>query len=112
VQGESIVKRVCFVLQIKQEHLEEYKERHAAIWPAMLEALQQAGWSNYSLFLRPDGLLVGYLETEDFNLAQQKMQMASVNTRWQQELAHCFEDLGETMPDQSMIPLAELFHLA
>jgi L-rhamnose mutarotase len=89
----------------------EYRERHAAVWPAMLEALQEAGWKNYSLFLNPDGLLVGYFETEDLALSQQKMRAASVNTQWQRELAHCFEDLGETMPDQSIIPLSEVFHL-
>ena len=32
----------------------------------MLEALRQAGWRNYSLFLRPDGLVVGYVEADDF----------------------------------------------
>ena len=36
----------------------------------MLAALSATGWPNYSLFLRPDGLLVGYLETEDFEAAQ------------------------------------------
>ena len=28
------------------------------------------GWHNYSLFLRDDGLLVGYLETDDLAAAQ------------------------------------------
>ena len=106
------MKRICFVLQVKQEHLDEYRERHAAVWPSLLETLRTAGWSNYSLFLRPDGLLVGYLETEDFNLALQKMKLSPDNARWQRDLAHCFEDFGEAMPDQSMVPLAELFHLA
>jgi L-rhamnose mutarotase len=60
------MKRVCFVLQVKPERLREYKERHRTVWPEMLAALRESGWSNYSLFLRPDGMLVGYLETEDF----------------------------------------------
>ena len=57
------MKRVCFVLYVKPERLEEYKQRHRTVWPEMLAALRETGWQNYSLFLRPDGMLVGYLET-------------------------------------------------
>ena len=31
----------------------------------MLEALRDAGWHNYSLFLPDDGLLIGYFLTDD-----------------------------------------------
>ena len=60
------MERVCFVLRVRPERLDEYKARHRQVWPEMLEALSRTGWSNYSLFLRPDGLLIGYLETPDF----------------------------------------------
>jgi L-rhamnose mutarotase len=55
--------RVCFLLRVRPERLAEYKARHREVWPEMLAALRETGWSNYSLFLRDDGLLVGYLET-------------------------------------------------
>src|SRR5579883_2169909 len=64
------MRRVCFVLQVKKERLHEYKERHRSVWPEMIDALRKTGWNNYSLFLRSDGLLVGYLETEDFARAR------------------------------------------
>ena len=32
----------------------------------MRDALREAGWHNYSLFLGDDGALIGYLECEDF----------------------------------------------
>lgn len=63
------MQRVCFVLQVKPERLVEYKERHRSVWPEMQAALRETGWGNYSLFLRDDGLLVGYLETESFERA-------------------------------------------
>ena len=84
------MQRVCFLLQIRPERLDEYKERHRAVWPEMLEALHECGWRNYSLFLRPDGLLVGYLETEDFSRAQVEMSKREVNTRWQREISEFF----------------------
>ncbi|MEW2353927.1 L-rhamnose mutarotase [Spirillospora sp. NPDC029432] len=104
------MKRVCFLLKVRQERLEEYRERHQAVWPEMRAALSAAGWHNYSLFLREDGLLVGYLETEDFAAAQAAMAETDVNARWQAEMAPFFEDL-DGRPDEGMRPLAEVFHL-
>ncbi|MDX3093306.1 L-rhamnose mutarotase [Streptomyces sp. ME01-24h] len=106
------MQRVCFLLKVREDRLDEYRERHAAVWPEMLAALSASGWHNYSLFLREDGLLVGYLETEDFAAAQEAMAATEVNARWQAEMAHFFEALGGTRPDEAMRPLTEVFHLA
>ena len=105
------MQRVCFLLKVRTDRLEEYRRRHEAVWPDMLAALRETGWHNYSLFLRDDGLLVGYLETDDFQAAQEAMARTEVNARWQAEMAPFFEDL-EGRPDEGMVPLAEVFHLA
>jgi L-rhamnose mutarotase len=105
------VQRVCFLLKVRADRLEEYRRRHQAVWPEMLAALSETGWHNYSLFLRDDGLLVGYLETDDFAAAQEAMARTDVNARWQAEMAEFFEDL-DGRPDEGMKPLAEIFHLA
>ncbi|MFF8996776.1 L-rhamnose mutarotase [Streptomyces achromogenes] len=106
------MRRVCFLLKVRADRLDEYRARHAAVWPEMLDALKAAGWHNYSLFLREDGLLVGYLETEDFAAAQARMAATDVNTRWQKEMAPFFESTGGARPDEAMRPLTEVFHLA
>ena len=59
--------RYCFKLQVRPDRLEEYVDRHRAVWPDMLAALRDTGWHNYSLFLRDDGLLVGYVEADDLD---------------------------------------------
>lgn len=102
--------RVCFQLQVKPDRLAEYTERHAAVWPDMLEALRDSGWGNYSLFLRPDGLLIGYFETDDLAAAQQNMNATEVNARWQAEMSDFFVDL-DVPPDQGFIQLTEVFNL-
>jgi L-rhamnose mutarotase len=99
------VERVCFLLRVRPDRLEEYKQRHREVWPEMLDALRETGWTNYSLFLRDDGLLVGYFETEDFERAKARMEARDVNTRWQADMAQYFED-GE------LERLEEVFHLA
>jgi L-rhamnose mutarotase len=105
------VQRVCFALQVRPERLQEYKERHKAVWPEMQAALRETGWSNYSLFLRPDGLLIGYLETEDFERARDAMTKREVNDRWQREMMPFFVAPEGKAPDQAMSALEEVFHL-
>ncbi len=106
------MQRICFTLQVKPERIEEYKARHREVWPEMREALARTGWSNYSLFLREDGLLIGYLETNDFDRALRGMAETHVNARWQREMAPFFESSGGGRPDEEMKPIAEVFHLA
>ena len=105
------MERVCFLLKVKPDRLQEYEARHKAVWPEMLQALRETGWRNYSLFLRPDGLLVGYLEADNFEAAVRNMQNYPVNTRWQQEMAEFFESSEGGHADKRMAPLKEVFHL-
>jgi L-rhamnose mutarotase len=105
------MQRICFVLQVRPERLQEYKERHRQVWPEMQAALRETGWRNYSLFLRHDGMLVGYLETEDFERARAAMAQREVNERWQREMGDFFVQADGVLPDRAMHPLEEVFHL-
>jgi len=104
------MRRYCIQLQVRPERLAEYKDRHAAVWPEMLRALKVSGWHNYSLFLRPDGLLIGYVESPDLDAAQAAMAATDVNARWQAEMGEFFTDL-DTTPDEGFVRLEEVFHL-
>jgi len=106
------MKRVGFILKVKADKLDEYREHHQKVWPEMLQALSRHGWRNYSLFLREDGLLFGYVETPDgFKAALDGMAGEEVNARWQQFMAPYFEALGSKRADESMAELEEVFHL-
>ncbi len=105
------MERVCFLLKVKPGRLKEYKERHKAVWADMLEALRETGWQNYSLFLREDGLLVGYFETPDYESALARIATREVHLRWQHEMAPFFENLRGRRPDQGLLRLEEVFHL-
>jgi L-rhamnose mutarotase len=105
------MQRVCFQLQVRPDRLDEYRARHAAVWPDMLRALHETGWHNYSLFLRDDGLLIGYFETPSLTAAQAGMASREVNGRWQAEMAEFFEELDGQAPDEGFLVLDEVFHL-
>ncbi|MBI5282501.1 MAG: L-rhamnose mutarotase [Candidatus Solibacter usitatus] len=105
------MERVCFILQVKKNRLEEYKLRHKEVWPEMLQALNESGWHNYSLFLRDDGMLVGYVETPDFQQARAAMAARDVNARWQAQMRDFFEDPAGRNPDEQMRGLEQVFYL-
>jgi L-rhamnose mutarotase len=103
--------RIGFTLQVKPELIDEYRRHHAAVWPEMLDALRRCGWGNYSLFLRADGTLFGYVEVPGtFDEARAAMDAEPVNARWQALMAPFFEGSGRPA-DQLMQPLEEVFHL-
>jgi len=105
------MERVCFLLKVRQEKLEEYKARHKDVWAEMRQALTETGWGNYSLYLRDDGLLVGYLETPDFAAALKNMAARDINAKWQASMGPFFEQLDGRRPDEGMFRLEEIFHL-
>jgi len=105
------MERVCFISRVRPELLDEYRRRHDEVWPEMQASLRRAGWGNYSLFLSTDGLLVGYLETDDYAAALDRMAQTDVNERWQAEMKKYFAGEQEQRPDEGFTRLPEIFHL-
>ena len=102
--------RVGFQFKVRQDRLEEYKEHHKSVWPEMLDALRETGWHNYTLFMRPDGLIFGYFETDaDLATAQAGMAEKEVNTRWQEFMSDFMD--ASARPDETFVELEEYFHL-
>ncbi len=106
------MKRVGFLLKVKPDRLEAYKQIHKSVWPDMQDALRRTGWHNYSLYLRDDGLLFGYFETpESLEAATAGMSKEEVNDRWQTMMAPFFENIGGKHADEGLLQLEEVFHL-
>jgi L-rhamnose mutarotase len=101
--------RHCLVGRVRPDRLAEYRQRHAAVWPELLQALRDAGWRNYSLFLGDDGMLVGYVEADDLDAAQRAVAATEANQRWQREMSEFFVSGGD--PDRNWRFLDEVFNL-
>ena len=102
--------RVGFQFKVLSDHIAEYREHHKNVWPEMLDALRETGWHNYTLFMRNDGLIFGYFETEEsLAVAQTKMASKEINSRWQ-EFMSPFMD-SNARPDKTFVELHEYFHL-
>src|SRR5690554_2953885 len=106
------MQRVCFTLQVVPDRLEEYVHAHQAVWPQMLAAIRDSGRRNYSLFLRPDGLLVGYYETDDDVSSAAALAADPRTAKWEATMAPFFVALDGARPDQDAPHLTEVFNLA
>lgn len=104
--------RYCLRGRVRPDQVDEYRRVHERVWPELLDALRDAGWRNYSLFVGDDGVLIGYVETEadsDLEDVQRRVQ-GPVNDRWQRSVAALFA--GDGAPDQAWEVVPEVFHLA
>ena len=88
------MERVGFTMRILPGREAEYRHRHAAVWPEMLEALRAAGARNYSIFVRGADLFA-YLEVDDFDAFRAAMAASPVNDRWQAEMAALIDPLTD-----------------
>jgi L-rhamnose mutarotase len=105
------VQRICFQLQVKPDRMDEYVERHRAVWPEMLAAIRDAGRRNYSLYLRGDGLLIGYYETDDDEASAAALAADPRTAEWEESSTGLFVSLAGERADQSALQLREVFHL-
>jgi L-rhamnose mutarotase len=103
------VPRYCLLGHVDPARIEEYREVHRAVWPELLQVLADAGWRNYSLFLRDDGLLIGYVESDDLDEAQERVARSAVNARWQAKMSALFRTDGA--PDEAWERVPEVFNL-
>ena len=103
--------RICFQLQVRPDRLDEYVSRHEAVWPEMLQAIADAGRRNYSLFLRDDGMLIGYYETDDDAASAAALAADPRTAAWEASAAEFFVSLEGARPDQGAPTLREVFHL-
>jgi L-rhamnose mutarotase len=71
----------AWVAEVRPGYEEEYERRHDEIWPEMVEALREAGISNYSIF-RHGLTLFGYFETDDLGHTLGYLRDNEVNRRW------------------------------
>ena len=105
------MQRVCFQLQVKPDRIPDYIDRHRAVWPDVLAAISEAGRRNYSLFLREDGLLIGYYETDDDAASAAALAADPRTAEWEATSADLFVALSGDRADQGAEQLHEVFNL-
>ena len=88
---------------------EEYKKRHAAIWPELKALLSESGVSDYSIFWDKDTNILFAVQKTSGEGGSQDLGDNPIVQKWWAYMA----DIMETNPDNSpvSIPLPECFHM-
>jgi L-rhamnose mutarotase len=102
--------RVAFKMKLKPGFKDEYKKRHAAIWPELSGLLKEAGVSDYSIFLDEETHNLFGVQKLEGDASSQDLGGTEIVKKW---WAH-MSDIMETNPDNSPVTvlLEEVFHMA
>jgi len=110
------MKRYGMVLRLDEEKVEEYKRLHAAVWPAVLEAIEASNIRNYSIYLHKlDSAgyhLFSYFEYvgSDFEADMAKMAADPETQRWWGVCKPCQEPLENRAEGEWWATMSEVFH--
>ncbi len=105
----SPIETVSFRMQLHAGQAEEYRRRHEAIWPELVEQLRSAGVIDYRIFLDESSLALIAVMTRRTDHTLDDVRKHPVMKRWWAMMA----DIMDTNPDQSpqTFPLREVFRL-
>jgi len=97
----------AFVLKVREGRTDEYRRRHAELWPEMAAALKASGIVHYDLFLDEAGRQVFGHQIRS-RPADPEAPELEVILRWRQHMADVLEMDGER---PVRVPIDHVFHL-
>ncbi|MDB5561974.1 MAG: rhaM [Hyphomicrobiales bacterium] len=100
--------RVAFRMNLNPGQAAEYKRRHDNLWPEMIDALHNAGVSDYSIWLDPQTnyLFATLVRTDDHTMAD--LPKTDANRRWWEFMADVMAYDGDRPVVVDLVPM---FHL-
>ncbi|MCX8534049.1 L-rhamnose mutarotase [Chryseobacterium sp. KC 927] len=103
------MKRIAFKMFLLKGFEEEYKKRHAEIWPELEDLLKESGVEDYSIFLDEEThILFGVLKCSN-EIKYQNLPLQPIMQKWWEYN----KDIMQTNEDNSpkSISLEEVFYL-
>jgi L-rhamnose mutarotase len=103
------IKRFGFKMKMLPGFKEEYRKRHAAIWPELVKLLKNEGIENYSIFLDEETNTLFAYQEQSGESSSQDLGNLEIVKKWWKYMA----DIMETNPDNSpvTIPLEQVFYM-
>lgn len=101
--------RYVFRMRLNDGMADEYRRRHDAIWPELVDLLRKAGVSDYSIHLDEEtNHLIGVL-TRNESHTMDDLPSHPVMQKWWAHMG----DIMETAPDNAptAVPLTPLFYM-
>lgn len=101
--------RQAFVMKLKEGCKEEYKKRHAEIWPELKALLSESGVYDYSIYFdERTNLLFAFQRTKGGS-GSQSLGTNPIVQRWWAHMAPLMDTHEDNSPVS--VPLEEVFHM-
>jgi L-rhamnose mutarotase len=103
------ITRSGFKMKLLPGYREEYKRRHAEIWPDLVRLLKNEGIANYSIFLDEETDTLFAYQEQSGRSSSQDLGSTEIVKKWWKYMA----DIMETNPDNSPVtfPLSSVFYM-
>ena len=103
------MKQVAFTMKLYKGCKEEYKRRHASLWPELRSLLCSSGIRDYSIFLDESSLVLFAVLKAESEQQLNALTQHPVMQRWWDYM----KDIMETNEDNSPVttPLQQVFYL-
>jgi L-rhamnose mutarotase len=88
------MQRIVFLLRIRKGFEEEYVQRHANVWPQVLEEMGEAGIQSMNIYLAGRQVVI-FMEVEDYRRSVEFLAKAPASVRWEQFMAPIMESDSE-----------------
>ncbi|MBN2657143.1 MAG: L-rhamnose mutarotase [Spirochaetales bacterium] len=103
------MKRVAFRMKLKPGFEEEYRKRHDAIWPELIDLLKRQGVGDYSIFWDEETNILFGVQKVSGEGGSQDLGSNPIVQKWWDYMADIMEVNADNSP--VTIPLKEVFHL-
>lgn len=109
---ETESETIAFVLHLRPGAAEEYRRRHAEIWPELLELQCAAGIMRYEIYLHaPTNLLFAHIKRRS-NHSMNDFPKSDVWLRWQQHMSDLLEQSGGIPVRDPLVCVFNMYHSA
>jgi L-rhamnose mutarotase len=101
--------RVAFKMKLKPGFEEEYKKRHNALWPELIDLLKRSGIRDYSIFLDRETNILFAVQSIEGATGSQDLGQNEIVKKWWAHMADIMETNADNSPVSQSLP--EVFHL-
>ncbi|AHW58637.1 L-rhamnose mutarotase [Draconibacterium orientale] len=103
------MERIAFKMYLNEGQKEEYKKRHAEIWPELKQLLKEAGISEYSIFFDDETNTLFAFQKVTGESGSQDLGATEIVQKWWTYMKDIMKSNSDNSPVS--VPLEEVFYM-
>jgi L-rhamnose mutarotase len=103
------MERVAFKMKLKHGVKDEYRKRHAEVWPGIVELIRRSGISDYAIFLDEETDTLFGVQKVSGQVSSQDLGTNEIQQKWWDYMSDIMEVNADNSP--VTVHLEEVFYL-